>query len=568
MASRKRRLSAQQIQDLLDESDSSFIDSDEDGSSDSSNGVDSDDSGGSNETLYYVKDDDLIWSPTATQRARLPFTGAPGLKKVVADKGDPLQYFELLVTQDMIDSIVTETNRRGLQLSSQPNLKARSRMRQWREVDDAEIRVFIAILLYQGIVQKPENDMFWTTKPLLETPYIRKIMSELRFTLILKCLHFVDNDTIVRSDSPAENSFMKIKCFHEALVANFSTTYIPTENIAIDESLMLWKGRLDMKQYIPLKRARWGLKSYELCESGSGYIWKSMIHIGTAMELVQSVDGLVSSRIVLTLAQELLGKGYCIFMDNWYSSPALYRELHSNGTDAVGTVRLNRKNMPPTLKAKIARGQTTAAFTNDMMALKWMDKKEVTMLSTFHGAQMQTVTVHRGEKEKPEAVILYNQNMGAVDVGDQMLVAYPSERKRHKIWYKKHFRHLLNQAVLNSYILFSKEISNAKTTHLEFRIQLIEKLLEVYHHPHQIPRRGRPSSLQTNPLRLTGRHFLKLVPANEGKDAPTRRCKVCCSHVDQNGKKIRKETRYYCSDCDVALCVVPCFESYHTKTNF
>ena len=73
---------------------------------------------------------------------------------------------------------------------------------------------------------------------------------------------------------------------------------------------MLWKGRLDMKQYIPLKRARWGLKSYELCESGSGYIWKSMIHIGTAMELVQSVDGLVSSRIVLTLAQELLGKGY------------------------------------------------------------------------------------------------------------------------------------------------------------------------------------------------------------------------------------------------------------------
>ena len=48
MASRKHGLSAQQIQDFLGESDSSFIDSDEDGSSDSSNGVDSDDSGGSN----------------------------------------------------------------------------------------------------------------------------------------------------------------------------------------------------------------------------------------------------------------------------------------------------------------------------------------------------------------------------------------------------------------------------------------------------------------------------------------------------------------------------------------
>ena len=53
MASRKRGLSAQQIQDLLDESDSS-------------NSVDSDDSGRSNETLYYASDDDFIWSPTAT----------------------------------------------------------------------------------------------------------------------------------------------------------------------------------------------------------------------------------------------------------------------------------------------------------------------------------------------------------------------------------------------------------------------------------------------------------------------------------------------------------------------
>lgn len=96
----------------------------------------------------------------------------------------------------------------------------------------------------------------------------------------------------------------------------FSAVYIPEENnIAIDESLMLWKGRLAIKHYIPMKRVRFGLKSYELCESSSGYwyIWKSMIHTGRAMILNSSSDSLTSSRIVMTLANDLLVKDTVCF---------------------------------------------------------------------------------------------------------------------------------------------------------------------------------------------------------------------------------------------------------------
>ena len=42
----------------------------------------------------------------------------------------------------------------------------------------------------------------------------------------------------------------------------------------------------------------------------------------------------------------------------------------------------------------------------------------------------------------------------------------------------------------------------------------------------------------------------------------SKRCALCSAN------KIRKDTRYYCKDCDVGLCVVPCFEYYHTKTDF
>ena len=46
--------------------------------------------------------------------------------------------------------------------------------------------------------------------------------------------------------------------------------YAPERDISIDESLMLDKGRLGWVQYIPLKRFRFGIKFFILCESKSG----------------------------------------------------------------------------------------------------------------------------------------------------------------------------------------------------------------------------------------------------------------------------------------------------------
>lgn len=59
---------------------------------------------------------------------------------------------------------------------------------------------------------------------------------------------------------------------------------------------------------------------------------------------------LSSSCVILDLMDDLLGKGYCVVTDNYYTCPSLYAKLLKNKTDAYGTVRLGRKSMPPTLK--------------------------------------------------------------------------------------------------------------------------------------------------------------------------------------------------------------------------
>lgn len=109
----------------------------------------------------------------------------------------------------------------------------------------------------------------------------------------------------------------------------------------------------------------------------------------------------------------------------------MFRELHANNTDAVGIARLYRKNMPSDLKQRIHRGETVVRYSSDMVALKWMDRKEVTVLSTFHGADMPAIHTHRGEKKKPNAALMYNTNMGRVDLADQMVAAYLAKGTRY-----------------------------------------------------------------------------------------------------------------------------------------
>jgi hypothetical protein len=57
-------------------------------------------------------------------------------------------------------------------------------------------------------------------------------------------------------DIPYRSKF--ILWFH--LNIKFQTLYLLNQNIAIDESLTFWKGRLSIRQYLPLKASKFGIK--------------------------------------------------------------------------------------------------------------------------------------------------------------------------------------------------------------------------------------------------------------------------------------------------------------------
>ena len=126
------------------------------------------------------------------------------------------------------------------------------------------MKQFVALSLLMGIVVKPEISDYWSTNPLLKGSIFNSVMSRNRFQSILQFLHFADNSQFDPND-PDRDRLYKVRPVVDYLVNKFKTVYITEDHISIDEELLLWKGNLSFKQYIPMKGARFGIFRCLVC---------------------------------------------------------------------------------------------------------------------------------------------------------------------------------------------------------------------------------------------------------------------------------------------------------------
>jgi len=77
------------------------------------------------------------------------FTSQSGLQVVVDNSDDPLSFFHLFITSEILDVIVMETNRRAAQLAAQERARPHARLNKWYDTNADEMRVFVALILYQ-----------------------------------------------------------------------------------------------------------------------------------------------------------------------------------------------------------------------------------------------------------------------------------------------------------------------------------------------------------------------------------------------------------------------------------
>ena len=100
--------------------------------------------------------------------------------------------------------------------------------------------------------------------------------------------------------------------------------YVPEKDICIDESMVLWRGRLVFRQYIKNKKHKYGVKLYELCESG-GLVQKIQVYSGKDDAPPGKLGH--AAGVVLSLMEDYLDKGYTLYTYNYYNSVPLTEKM-------------------------------------------------------------------------------------------------------------------------------------------------------------------------------------------------------------------------------------------------
>ena len=147
------------------------------------------------------------------------------------------------------------------------------------DVNEAKMFVFLALTMQMGHGVRDKLTDYWSTLDQLYIPFYGTMMKWDQYLHILHYLHFTDNRNEPDRTDEKYDRLCKIRNLFEILNATFSKFYNPSDNLAIDEVIVSFKGRAIFKQYIPKKRKRFGIKIFKLCDS-TGYMYDMKVYLG------------------------------------------------------------------------------------------------------------------------------------------------------------------------------------------------------------------------------------------------------------------------------------------------
>ena len=132
----------------------------------------------------------------------------------------------------------------------------------------------------------------------------------------------------------------------------------------------------------------------------------------------------------------------------------------------------------------MTRGEYLWRSDGLLVAIGWLDKRPVYLLSTIHPPSTDVPTTilrreGRGERQPlpcPPAQVDYQKFMGGVNLADQMLKSFSVVRKSRKAW-KKLFAYGLEVCLLNSFIIMRKAKPACKQEFLRFRVNIARQLI-------------------------------------------------------------------------------------------
>lgn len=340
----------------------------------------------------------------------------------------------------------------------------------WRPTSAREIAVFFGIILQMGFHQGSSIEDYWS-----EGQKGTEYMGRNRFQLLLSTIRFSNPRTAERNKD--EDRLAEIRSLVRRLNKRFQSVRSPLRCLVIDESLMSYRGKIVFKQFMKGKRHKYGIKIFRLCDA-TGYCYRFEVYAGKTRR-----EENVTSKLCLRLMRpSFLDNGHVLFVDNYFTSYDLARKLWARKTHLVGTLRRNRKDNPrELLNQRMKQGDYAAASDGEgVLVLRFFDKREVVILTTFHNTKKQLHLSQRTRQPRllPKAFIDYDFCKCGVDKSDQM-ASYHSALRKTKRWeLKLAVELLLNSAVVNTWCLLRKMPSSMDISIKDVRKEISNCLMQ------------------------------------------------------------------------------------------
>ena len=203
--------------------------------------------------------------------------------------------------------------------------------------DEGEVMILLGVMFVMCYNRVPNLSDYWSNNSSLRNQFIKNAISINRFQFLMSKLYCNHPE---KPDSAAKLYYVEelVNCMKQS----FSNSMSKSSHQSIDESMVKFKGRSVLKQYLPLKPIKRGIKVWKRCDAKTGYIFDLNVY-SEKIENEKFFEGTLGERVVNKLCSTIKIFDVVMSFDRFFTSVNL---IHTLPFSAVGTVIKSQKMFP------------------------------------------------------------------------------------------------------------------------------------------------------------------------------------------------------------------------------
>ena len=260
----------------------------------------------------------------------------------------PLSAFQLFMRKNILLEVIRWTNKEGRITYGE----------EWIDVTEKEFNCYLGLLILSGVYKSRNESIIQLWNVQDGRALFSKSMARNRFQQISRAVRF--DDASRRREHRTDDKLAPVRRIFDMWEETLQDSFVPADNVTVDEQLLTYRGRVPFKQYIPSKPGKYGIKFWMLCDSKTSYVCRLQVYTGK--QSGQEREHNQGKRVVLQLTEGLKGSGRNVTADNFFCSLSLAQKLSERKLTLLGTVRKNRKELPPELVNTKGREACSSLF--------------------------------------------------------------------------------------------------------------------------------------------------------------------------------------------------------------